>query len=327
MVNKDSNILLTGASGFLGGYVSDWLIAAGYENVYTAEGSTKGLDLRDEATIGWLLDWAKPDCVIHLASRNSGLQNNARYPAGIMYENLTMSLKLLEESRQSGVKKFIMAGDMCCYSDQVPSPFRETDLWMGRSHISKRFYGHTKRILMDFNTALSNQFDWCGINLIFSDIYGIGDKWNPLYGKIIPSAISNIMAAKDEDRELNIFGSPKAERDFINVADAANAILLCVEKQNEPNIYNVGSGKSTNIGDLHEMIAKASGYEKEIIWNEEEIKGPPKRALNIQRIKNDLGWEPIVNLETGLTSLVKWHNEHLKIGYVPEDTLSLSHPS
>jgi|TARA_R110000765_G_scaffold64510_2_gene125338 GDP-L-fucose synthase len=328
MVNKDSSILITGASGFLGNYVSDWLTAAGYENIHTASGIRDDLDLTDSATAGWLLDWSKPECIIHLASKNSGLANNTKYPAGIMYENLSMSLNLFEEARQHNVKKFIFAGDICSYPDNTPSPFRETDLWRGSPPTSKRFYAQSKRILMEFNTAMSYQYeDWCGINLIFSDIYGIGDKWNPLYGKIIPSAITHVSAAKEEDRDLEIFGSTRVERDFINVADAANAIVLCVEKQNKPTTFNVSNGKSVKIKDMHNLIAKAVGYEKEIIWHPSKVEKPIQRALDISKIKKDLGWSPVVDFEESLVELVKWHDVNLEIGYVPQDTLALSHPS
>ena len=181
---------------------------------------------------------------------------------------------------------------------------------------------------MEFNTAMSYQYgDWCGINLIFSDIYGIGDKWNPLHGKTIPTAITNIAAAKQEDRDLEILGSTRIERDFINVADAANAIVLCVEKQNEPTTFNVSNGKSVKIRDVHDLIAKAAGYEKEIIWHPSKIEKPLQRALDISKIKKELGWNPVVDFESSLVELVEWHNNNLTIGYVPEDTLALSHPS
>jgi len=328
MINKDSSILVTGASGFLGGYVSDWLAAAGYENIHTVGGLKESLDLTNSATVGWLLDWAKPECIIHLASKNSGLKNNNIYPAGIMYENFIMSLNLFEEARQYPVKKFILAGDICSYPDNAPPPFRETDLWLGSAPVSKRFYAHSRRMLMEFNTAMSIQYgDWCGINLVFSDIYGIGDKWNPLYGKIIPTAITNVAAAKKEDRNLEILGSRKAERDFINVADAANAILLCVEKQNKPTTFNVSNGKSIKITKLHDLVAKAAGYEKEIIWHPSKAKGPLQRSLDISKIKKELGWNPVVDFENSLTELVEWHSNNLRLDYIPKDTLALSHPS
>ena len=113
----------------------------------------------------------------------------------------------------------------------------------------------------------------------------------------------------------------------INVADAANAIVLCVEKQNKPTTFNVSNGKSVKIKDMHNLIAKAVGYEKEIIWHPSKVEKPIQRALDISKIKKDLGWSPVVDFEESLVELVKWHDVNLEIGYVPQDTLALSHPS
>ena len=138
MVNHDSRILITGGDGFIGSHLALYLQGLGYKNIFPCP-KTAEANLNVSAAVGYAFEWANPDCVIHLASKNSGLHNNIKYPAGIMHENLDMGLKVFEESRLYNVKKFIMAGDMSCYSPQSPVPFKEEDMWMGEAHISKRF--------------------------------------------------------------------------------------------------------------------------------------------------------------------------------------------
>tara|TARA_Y100000004_G_C8936700_1_gene422425 strand:+ start:590 stop:1567 length:978 start_codon:yes stop_codon:yes gene_type:complete len=323
MVNHDSRILITGGDGFIGSHLALYLQGLGYENIFPCP-KTAEANLNVSAAVGYAFEWANPDCVIHLASKNSGLHNNIKYPAGIMHENLDMGLKVFEEARLYNVKKFIMAGDMSCYSPQSPVPFKEEDMWMGEAHISKRFYSHAKRILMEYNGAMSSQFDWCGINLIFSDVYGVGNKWNPLAGNIIPVAISQVALAQDEDRPLELSGDKNLTRDFIHVNDVCRAIELCVSKQDQPIGFNVGSGVGTTLEQLHEKIAHLMGYTG-ITWSEGESYLPKKAVLSNKLINKTLGWKPIMDIDSGLKELVLHQRTQMGVGRFTRDSLGMNH--
>ena len=101
MINKNSRILITGGKGFLGRYVERELRRQDYSNVFTASGVTDGLDLGEEANVGWLFDYTKPDYVVHLACRHGGMGANFRYSGGLMYENLNMSIKIYRGQKKN----------------------------------------------------------------------------------------------------------------------------------------------------------------------------------------------------------------------------------
>ena len=69
-IDFNSRILITGGKGFLGRFVEHKLKSLDYQNVFTASGVRDGLDLGEEANVGWLFDYTRPDYVIHLASRS-----------------------------------------------------------------------------------------------------------------------------------------------------------------------------------------------------------------------------------------------------------------
>ena len=107
MVNHDSRILITGGDGFIGSHLALYLQGLGYENIFPCP-KTAEANLNVSAAVGYAFEWANPDCVIHLASKNSGLHNNIKYPAGIMHENLDMGLRRHVDGRSPHLKKILL---------------------------------------------------------------------------------------------------------------------------------------------------------------------------------------------------------------------------
>ena len=71
----------------------------------------------------------RPDIVIHLANRPPTRENSLEYPAGLMYENLHVTTRLMEEASQSGCKKFITVNESCVYPERQILPYKEKDLF------------------------------------------------------------------------------------------------------------------------------------------------------------------------------------------------------
>ena len=108
-ITKEDRILITGGYGFLGRFVFLDLIKNDYYDVHQYGGQKDGYDHGESAHVGWLFDDIKPDVVIHLAEING--HRSVKYPGGVMFENLNMGLRVIEEARQCDVKKFITVSD------------------------------------------------------------------------------------------------------------------------------------------------------------------------------------------------------------------------
>src|SRR5260221_7822296 len=124
---KKKRILVTGASGFLGGHLVKKLRALGYSNLSTP--SSKIYDLRvlkncQKAVAGM-------DIVIHLAARVGGIGLNREKPAEMFYDNIIMGTQLYHEAWKTRGEKFIAIGTICCYPKFIPLPFKEENLWDG----------------------------------------------------------------------------------------------------------------------------------------------------------------------------------------------------
>ena len=113
-------ILLTGGSGFLGGFVEAELRRRGVTDVVIPRSSE--VDLTDAQRTRALFEQARPDMVIHLAAKVGGIGKNRRHPGTFFRDNMAMGLNVLEEARRAGTPKVVIAGTICAYPKFAPVP-------------------------------------------------------------------------------------------------------------------------------------------------------------------------------------------------------------
>ena len=324
MDNKKATILITGGQGWLGLALGEYLSDLGFSDVKSLAGFRAGIDLGLDSVLGWALD-VNPDIVIHLANRPPTRENSLDYPAGLMYENLHVTTRLMEEASQSGCKKFITVNESCVYPERQILPYKEKDLFEGPPHWTCRYYGTAARALMEMNMAFSTQYDdFIGVNIISPEVYGPGSRFNPKRNRVMEAAISNIGAAhKHGLDEVNIEGPKSASRDFIFVNDFVDAIYHAIEFVKEPDTINISQGYDINIKALHEKIAEIIGYEGKVNWQDKKEEFINKLYLDITRAEKVRNWKPKHTLETGLEYTLDWYSETMTPDYVDPTTLLL----
>tara|TARA_R110000765_G_scaffold414068_2_gene514405 strand:- start:1802 stop:2782 length:981 start_codon:yes stop_codon:yes gene_type:complete len=321
LMDKKTKILITGGQGRIGKELGSYLAEQGFSEVHALAGTKEGIDLGEDATVAWAFD-LNPEVVVHLATRLPSKENCLDYPAGMMYENIFVTTKILEEARRSGCKKFIMAWDSSCYPERQILPYKEKDLWEGSPYWNKRYYGNAAKVMMELNMAFSTQFeDFIGINLIFPEVYGPRSRFNPRRNFIIENVISNIALAHKEGEGLKIEATNKSSRDFIYIDDAVKAIYHAIEYSEVSNTYNASQGSDISIRSLHAKVAEIMGYQGKVDWIETDLDTKERTFLDISLIKKELGWVPRVDMQEGLERTIQWHNENLIPNYVSEDSI------
>lgn len=309
VVNRKDTILVTGGKGFLGRAVCRSLKRRGYDNVVALPGSTNSfaLNLTNPTNVTHVFDSYDPDVVIHLAARVGGIGANQESPGRFFYENMSMGLNVINESRRKGCKKLVLLSTVCSYPNHTPVPFKEEYIWNGYPEETNAPYGIAKKALMEMLSAYRKQYGFNGITLIPVNMYGPNDNFDPKVSHVIPALILKIQKAIHEGLdEVEVWGTGEASREFLYVDDCAEAIAMATEKYNKPGPVNIGTGREIKIRDLINTIVHIMDYQGKIVFDTSKPDGQPRRCLDVEKARDEFNFEATTPLEEGLYKTVEW---------------------
>lgn len=303
---RDTRVLVTGGTGFLGAFVTAQLRQRGAAHVVAPR--SREFDLRERDDIRRLLDQHRPDVVIHLAAKVGGIGANLAHPAEFFYDNLMMGTQLMHESWRSGVRKFVAVGTVCAYPKHTPVPFREEDLWQGYPEETNAPYGLAKKMLLVQSQAYRDQYGFNSIFLLPVNLYGPGDNFDPASSHVIPALIKKCLDARACGHDhIDVWGDGSATREFLYVQDAARGIVLAAERYNSSDPVNLGSSFEISIKELVQTIARLTGFAGEIRWDTSKPNGQPRRKLDTSRAEARFGFRSAVTFPEGLRATIAWY--------------------
>ncbi|MEP7167013.1 MAG: GDP-L-fucose synthase [Candidatus Woesebacteria bacterium] len=303
-------ILVTGGAGFVGSRVVKELLKNGAQknSIYTPRSAQ--FDLRKELVCKEVV--LGMDIVIHLAANVGGIGYNKENPGSLFYDNLTMGVHLMEESRLASVEKFVAIGTICAYPKYTEIPFKESDLWNGYPEETNAPYGLAKKMMLVQGQAYKEQYGFNSIYLLPVNLYGPGDNFNPNSSHVIPALIKKFVDAKREQlKKVSVWGTGKPTREFLYVDDCARAIVLATQKYEKSSPVNIGSSFEISIFDLSHLIAKFVGFSGQIVFDATKPDGQPRRKLDVKRAKREFGFESVVTFEEGLQETIEWYTKTL----------------
>jgi GDP-L-fucose synthase len=130
--------------------------------------------------------------------------------------------------------------------------------------------------------------------------------------------ISDSRFLNPEPRTLNpgrppkvvVWGTGTATREFFYVEDAAEAIILAMERYNKSDPVNIGAGFEISIKELVDRLVKITGFKDQIIWDSSKPDGQPRRMLDTTKALSEFGFRAKTNFETGLRKTIEWYINH-----------------
>ena len=325
--------VVTGGAGFIGSNLVRMLLDQGRE-VVIADNFSRGsrlnlsdlgiqtdcqeVDLRDPAQALRVTQGA--ETVFHLAAMVGSvdaLHGSDNVELEALQTNLLMDTNIFRACIQNGVKKIVYASSVSVYPMQLQNRqdaiFVEDDCLVPPDETEKPSvnpeggYGWSKllgEIQLSWMTDIK-----VGVARIFST-YGENGKMGE-HSHVVLALIRKAIGYPDD--EFIVWGNGKQTRDFVHVADVANALLKLEENASNPPVtVNVGGEKAIPIGELAEKIAAISGKNMEIEYDTSKPVGPASRTADIARAKVLLGWQPKISLEAGLERTYAWAAERLQ---------------
>ena len=307
-VQRDCTIVVTGGAGFLGTAVVKALKDRGFSRLVIPRKAE--YDLTREADVIRLYRESQPSVVIHLAAVVGGIGANQQNPGKFFYDNLVMGAFLMEHARLAGVQKFVAVGTVCSYPKFTPVPFKEDDLWNGYPEETNAPYGLAKKMLLVQSQAYRAQYAFNSIFLLPVNLYGPGDQFDPAKSHVIPALIKKCFdAIRNGHKELVVWGDGTPTREFLYVDDAAEGIVLALERYEKPDPVNLGSGSEISIKNLVSLITSLTGFEGQVAWDTTKPNGQPRRRLDTTRAEREFGFKASVPLEKGLRKTVDWYKQ------------------
>jgi GDP-L-fucose synthase len=269
--------LITGAWGLVGSEIKH------QENTFFP--TRHILDLAEYAEVKDFIFSHGVDELIHLAAKVGGVGGNSDSMLDFFNENLTINANIIRACAEYPIKKATFMLSTCVFPHEVEYPVDETQLHMGEPHPTNYGYAYSKRMLEVGARALRQQKGIQVRCVIPCNIYGKRDNYNLETGHVIPSLIHKCYLAKKNNTEFSVWGSGKAEREFVYAKDIAKAISLIHEddRTDTPNIMIVSPSKSYTIKEIVEMIADAMKFKGQIVFDTSKPEGILRKPT-----KNDL---------------------------------------
>jgi GDP-L-fucose synthase len=302
-------VAVAGGFGFLGSNVVKKLGEKGYAPIPFSR--RNGVDIRILEWIDDFLAKNKPEVVINCAAHVGGIAYNAMAPVEVYEDNLLIGFNLVKACFANGVKKLVNVMPNCTYPG-VAEVYREGEWWDGEMHETVLTYGMPRKALWVQCWSYKIKHGFNSIHIVLPNLYGPGDHFDPIRSHALGALIKKTVDAKlSGSPTVDAWGTGGPVREWGYVEDAAEGIVIAMERYDEIGILNLGDGRGYTIRETAEMIKEAVGWDGEYVFDHSRPDGAPKKVLDVARMREVLGWQPKTPIKDGIRRTVEWYMKNV----------------
>lgn len=301
-------VLVTGGAGFVGSHLCDRLIGEGHvviclDNLFTGSKANIGHLLghpnfsfveRDVqqpffAQVDWIFNLACPASPIHYQHE----------PVETVRTNVMGMLNMLELAKATGAR-ILQASTSEVYGDPLEHPQKET-YWGNVDPISRRgCYDEGKRC------AETLCFDYHREYGVDIRVIRIFNTYGPRMAQNDGRVVSNFILQALRGEPITIYGDGSHTRSFQYVDDLVEGMLKMIQQDGFVGPVNIGNPGEFTLNELADLIIKMTGSGSETVHLPEVDHDPKRRQADITLAKTELGWEPKIKLDEGLTKTIAY---------------------
>jgi len=329
---NNSKVIVVGGAGFVGSNLVKMILnnnpqakVTAIDNLMSAEKENLPLDngrltfIHGSITDQKVLDQIKDDVnyVFHLATYH-GNQSSIHDPLADHANNTYTTLRLMEWVKNfKNLKKLVYSSAGCSVAEKTFDTAKATkeQEFTNIKHDSP--YSISKIIGEFYSVYYFNQHKLPTVRARFQNVYGPGEvlgagQWRgtpaTIWRNVTPTFVYKALKGID----LPLENGGIASRDFIYVDDICRGLIACALKGTPGDVYNIASGKDTTIADWANLIVKIAGSTSKVeLLPKRAWDNSGKRYGSTEKSKSELGFEAVVDIETGLINTIKWTKENL----------------
>lgn len=317
-IQKNDKIYVAGHSGLVGSAIIRHLKNQGFKNLLTKNHDE--LDLINQQSVKSFFEKEKPDYVIIAAAKVGGIHANNTFPADFIYKNMMIEANIINSSYENNVKRLLFLGSTCIYPREVEQPMREDALLTGLLEPTNEPYALAKIAGIKLCESYNRQHGTDFRSVMPTSLYGKNDNFHPTNSHVIPALIQRFHKAKiNNDKQVVVWGTGKAMREFLYVDDMAEAAVFVLninketyEKNTKAMLshINIGTGVDVTTRELAETISEVVGFQGDLVFDETKPDGAPRKLIDVSRLSK-MGWKYKTDLKLGLKLTYDWYLEEL----------------
>jgi len=306
MTNR--TVFFTGGAGFIGLHVVPMLLERGYrvrifDNMFrgdwdkvaqlVAAGDVELID--QDVRYGGAVHRAMAGCshVIHFAAVS--INKSVADPYESIDINMVGNHNVFAAAADHGVRRLVYASSASVYGDPQRLPMQEDDELAPLTP-----YCICKRAGEDLLGFYQRTKDLSWIALRFFNVYGPGQKSSAYYTSVINRFVNRLRNGQPPI----IDGRGEQSMDFIHVTDIARGTVAALESERANLAINLGTSMNTSVAQLAKILIDAVGADVEPQFNPRDVL-VTRRAADITRAREVLGWQPTISVHDGMRELVK----------------------
>jgi UDP-glucose 4-epimerase len=300
---------ITGASGFIGSYVVEALVATGHEPVVidVRPPADPAVEYREASILdGPALTRAAAglDALFHLAAV-ADVNDVVADPAGAMDLNITGTLRALEAASQNNLKRFVLASTVWVYSSVPQTPGDLVDETECMDVAASRHIYTTSKIAAEM---LCHDY-WNMHKLPFTILrYGIPYGPRMRLSLVVPVFVRKALRGEP----LTVSGDGSQHRKFVYVEDLARAHALALSDVAENQTYNLDGSEKITILRIAESVLRLTGSDRPIEFMPARAGDYSGKDVSSEKALRELGWAPQVTFDEGMERTVPWLIERIR---------------
>ena len=293
-----ATVLVTGASGMLGQHLVPMLENKGHRVLAP---SREDVDLTDADVTRSYIQSTTIDAVVHCAAYVAGIASSRASKHHSFDANVSMGMNLIRSCLENGITTLLNVGSATVYPSEAPQPLSESSLGQGAFEGPIEGYALSKYVVYRACAMANEQHNVSYKTVLPCNLFGPYDNFSLETGHMLPAILHRMHQAKEQNNSpIVIWGDGSAKREFLYAPDLADFICFALDNfESLPEVMNVGSGVEVSVNEMHQHMAKITGYTGELKHDFDKPVGRLRRYLNLHH-QQRLGWSPKTPFEEAL---------------------------